>query len=420
MAVATTGGNQMRATPQVRGGTQTVAKNPALNETNPSYVQTGGGFTYNGLSQDPQDAVHAGTLAQAEQEWAAKYGPKGTSPATKAATPAPAQTTNQLATAAATGDPSAAATQAATQNFAPTAAQLASYQPATFSQFGTLPTVNAATYNSSSYNPTTYNAQNAQAATVDPASAQQYLNQNENLLATANAPTFARQLESNNEQLAGRGIFNSGAAQQSQNDLEASQDAVIANAEQPLVSQAMANQQSDVTQNAGYQQQTGLANQDAQNTARSSNAAAYNAAGQYNAGNQQSANAANADATNLMNQYNANNYLNTTNTDESNYNNYQQYLLNSGLDTGNSLTGAYLNTYAPANSTALSTLGQGATNATNAYGNAQQSTGSGLAGASSAFGNALSSALTPNQGGGYTGPDNNNASYGTGTGNSWG
>lgn len=261
-------------------------------------------------------------------------------------------------------------TQQDQSSFAPTVQQLQSAAPLSYSNFGTTPVLGTSTYNAS----TPQAAGMVTGASIDPAQSNDYLNQNMNLLQSELAPQFAQQNEGLNEQLASRGIFNSGASQQAATDLGQKQTATLAGAQQPLISQGYGYQQSDLQQNAANAQAASLANQGTQTTQND-----------YAAQLQQEANAGNTASTNATNQYNANAYTQQTTNDQNAYNQYQAYLVQQGLGSYNSLQGAYLNTYAPANSTALSGLNQGASNAGSAYSNAYNNSNSGSAGLGGLF-----------------------------------
>lgn len=205
-------------------------------------------------------------------------------------------------------------------------AQIASTQPLPYSSFGTTPVLGASTYSSTGYAP----------ALVDPSQSAGYLAQSEAML----QPEFDKQSQALDQSLAARGILNSGAAVQAQNDLAGTQTAQLV----PLVSQGY-----------GYAQQDLTGNQTAENTALGFNASGANTAASTNAA-----------STNAINEFNANNYLGTTTGDQSAYNTYLAGLEQSGLSYGTGLVGGYLGTYAPASSTQLSTAAQGANTATTA------------------------------------------------------
>ena len=142
-------------------------------------------------------------------------------------------------------------------------------------------------------------------------------------------PTFQAQDQSEQDQLAARGISSSGAAQDLTNQLYQGQSATVAGANAPIVQQAYGNTQQDIANNQGYA-----------NAASNTNAGYYNEALTGNA-----------------------------NT----YNNYLSTLENQGYNTGNEELVAYLNSFDPNSgvTSAYNTATGGVTGAaTNAFSSA--------------------------------------------------
>jgi len=190
----------------------------------------------------------------------------------------------------------------------------------------------------------------ADAATINPFSAQQYLNQGENAVNTAMAPQFQQQDQALAQSDAARGITNSGSAGQLQTNLQGQQASALSSAYEPLIGQGMSYAQQDVTGNAA---------------------------------NQQSVNLANAGYGNTASMYNANAYNTDVNANASAYNNYQNELLQYGSGEQNSLLTAYLNSYGP-NSGVSSAYNTGLSGSQSVYGNvfsgAESGQGSALGG----------------------------------------
>lgn len=212
------------------------------------------------------------------------------------------------------------------QSVNPTASQLAGFAPASYQQFGNIPTIA----------PTTYNAQNTGAAQTDlsqmPGALQAFSAEN----AQAIQPTFDAQNMALNDNLGSRGIYNSGAASYLNNQLAQGQGATLAGMDAPLVSQEASLYGTAQLGNTANQQQSLLANQAAQNTAGATNAQAGNTANALNAGYYNSAVSGN----------------------QNNYNTYLNTLYGSGQNYANSLLGSYEGTYGGANTAPLTTLGQ--------------------------------------------------------------
>jgi hypothetical protein len=202
----------------------------------------------------------------------------------------------------------------------------------------------------------------ATAATVNPASAQQYLNQYEGAVNTALAPQFQQQDQALAQSDAARGITNSGSAGQLQTNLQGQQASALSSAYEPLIGQGMSNAQADTTLNATNQQTTNLADAAAGNTASTYNANAYNTDVDANA---------------------------------SAYNNYQNELLQYGSGEQNSLLTAYLNSYGP-NSGVSSAYNTGLSGSQSVYGNvlgeAESGQGSALGGIGQGVGTYLGDA----------------------------
>jgi hypothetical protein len=215
--------------------------------------------------------------------------------------------------------------------------QIAASAPATQQQFGGVSTVN----------PDTYSAADVNASYIPGA-----LQASEDLNAQALAPQFQQQDMSLDDNLASRGIVDSGAATYLNQNLAGNQSAALASADAPLISQY-----------AGYNQADQLSNQSAQNTAAEYNATAGNAAAVQN-----------ADAYNAMNQGNTNAYNSWLDTIEGQGSNY-----------GNTLEQNFAGTYGNLDSTALNSLNPSST--ISAYENGLNNSGSG-------FGNAFSAGLS--------------------------
>ena len=253
----------------------------------------------------------------------------------------------------------------------PTPEMIASLAPASISAFGATPSV-APSYMSAvttnpyeafvGYNPAQESYGTAYmgpgAATVNPNQSQQYLNQAENALYTSLAPGFEQQTQNLQDQLAQRGISNSGAAGQLMGNLQGQQAAALASGIEPMVSQGYGYSQADIAANQANQQAVNqaryasLQNIGATNTAntQAANQAAYTAAQGYIGGNTAAENAANqynATAANSAAVQNANYYQQALNTNFGAYNNYLSQLYGTGSAQANALENAYLGTYAP-------------------------------------------------------------------------
>jgi hypothetical protein len=292
--------------------------------------------------------------------------------------------------------------------------QLAGFQPENYSAFGNVPSVSATTYTSGSYDPATYASQGYNATNIDnsqlPGAMAMFDQQN----ATALAPQFQQQDMSLNDNLASRGIVNSGANTYLNQNLAGNQDAALAQADSPLTQQFAADYESNLSQNAAAQNAASQFNATAGNEAGQFNAASKNQAGQFNTGSGNSAAEFNAQAGNEAALANAGYYGTVVSGDQNAYNNYLNTLESQGNEYSNGLLSGFLGTYGDANSTALAGLNEGTSAATNAYGNAYNSSlaaGSGFGTAlgniaSNAFNPASSTASTPGSGSDLGNPDN--------------
>jgi hypothetical protein len=162
----------------------------------------------------------------------------------------------------------------------------------------------------------------ASAATVDPNQQYGYLQAEENANAQSLQPTFQAQDQTNQDQLAARGISSSGSAQELTNQLYQGQGATLAGMNAPAIAQQAGYTQGDITQNQSNEQAVNLANAGAGNIASATNAGYYDQALTGNA-----------------NSYNS--YLSTL--EQQGYNTgdqaYEAYLGSFGPNSG--VTGAY-------------------------------------------------------------------------------
>lgn len=221
-------------------------------------------------------------------------------------------------------------------NFMMSPGQLQGFAPSPYQDFGAVPYVN----------PTYMDPASASAALVNNGNLQPWYDQYSQQLQTALQPTFAKQKQDLNSDLAARGIFSSGAGAQAGNELAGQQAAALAN---PL---------GQMTQQfAGYQEQNALANQQAQNNINV-----------FNAQNKQQANEYNATAGNDAANYNADAYGRVTASNEQNYNNFLNELYQGALGQQNTLENAWLGSYEP-NYSAQQILGSQAAGAGSLYGN---------------------------------------------------
>lgn len=350
----------------------------------------------------------------------------------------------------------------------PSAQSYESFAPMSYQQFGSVPYVQASTVNPASVaqtpgmqaatvNPNSIPGANAatvnpnslptaQAASVDTGALPGALQSYEQSVRSAMAPQFAQQNDALTANLASRGIFNSSAGQQLQNNLSVQQDASLSSAYEPLISQFAGAYTAGNQQNASQQQATNLANysgQIGQIGANQENTQAANMADYSgllsqigaNQENQQAANATNYAGTQSDNQLlaqlqqqaglsnqAANNTANTQNADaygaitasnRSAYNNYLAQMMayqNGPGGTLPTMLDATINSYNPSQYSNL--LSQGMTNAGSAYTNAYNGGAAGTANLSSTLGNLgaqYASSLGSGNGGGA---DMGNASFG--------
>ena len=264
---------------------------------------------------------------------------------------------DQALSQAATNDSPTAISQSAYG----TPAQVASAQPLPYSAFGSIPQVSP-----------TYTAPATASTVNDPLAYggmdQSTINQYENAVQQSLDPTFAQQQSQLEQQEAASGIFNSSANSQNLTNLQGQQGATLAGAYAPIISSAQTGQQQALSQNAAAGNTTNLANAGAATTANTFNATAANDATAANAATQ----------------------LGITQSDENNYNSFENTLLGLGATQGGNVYENYLSSLNPQAVTAgaTSTLGQGATNATNAATNAGNNTNTG--GLSSSIANVFS------------------------------
>lgn len=225
----------------------------------------------------------------------------------------------------------------------PTSTDTAAMAPQPLQSFGATPTVTP-----------TY----ANAATVNPNNTPQYLGQEEAANAASLQPTFQAQDQTEQDQLAARGISSSGAAADLTNQLYGQQAATLAGLNAPAIQQQSGYQQQDITNNQANNQATNLFNAGEGTAASGTNAGYYDQALTGNA---------------------------TT------YNNYLSTLEGQGYNTSNEAYTAYLNSFGP-NSGVTSSYGgavQGIGNAaTGAYGSSIAGEGAAIGGIAGAAGTA--------------------------------
>lgn len=340
----------------------TAAGNSAAADANGNSASTFFGAYDNSIDQSGQfDPAQESALASS---W--NYGGNGT---WNGAVPASTvQGWNQQATTALgsapaagsgatnTGLPAATGTSGTTGS---AATGITATAPAPLNAFGATPSVTP-----------TY----AAAATVNPNQQYGYLQAQEGANAASLQPTFQNQDQTEQDQLAARGISSSGAAQDLTNQLYQSQGATLAGMNSGAISQQAGYTQGDVSQNQANTQAVNLANTGAGNVATATNAGYYNEALTGNA-----------------NAYN--NYQSTlegqgySTTDQA----YEAYLGSFGPNPG--VTGAYGTATGQVGSEYGSTLGTATAAQNQAYGQlfgaaGQALTGgaSGGAGASSMYG----------------------------------
>lgn len=210
-----------------------------------------------------------------------------------------------------------------------------SFTPLSYQDFGSVPYVQAATTN---------------AASVDNSSLPGALQGYEGAVNSAMAPQFQQQQDQLNSGLAQRGIYNSSAGQELQNNLTGQQDAALSSAYEPLIAQFAGDYNANNQLNAQMEQQASLANQGAYNNANTTNAQAYGTAV-----------GANYDA----------------------YNQYLQTLMGYQNGTQNTLLDSYINSYNPSQYANL--LSGGLANASGAYTNAYNGGAPGTANLSNAL-----------------------------------
>jgi hypothetical protein len=205
--------------------------------------------------------------------------------------------------------------------------------------------------------PTYQTATGYNASLVDPNQSTQAYNQFSSLLNQSLQPTFALQDQSLQDDLAARGISNTGAASYDLGNLQAQQAATIAGSDTGFVSQMFGDEQADVAANQAALNSAGVFNASAQNTASGANAAAANAATGANAS------AYNSD---VLANYNA-------------YNAYQNELLGLGAQDQGALQSAYLNSFGPQSGVTSAygtSIGDAGSAANNAFAGSQAATAS--------------------------------------------
>jgi hypothetical protein len=234
----------------------------------------------------------------------------------------------------ATADPSPLAQgAAAAQQVNPTTAQLGALAPQPYQAFGNIPTVSPTNIDTS----------------MMPGALQSFEAAN----AQALQPTFQQQDDSLAANVGSRGIYNSGAATYLNDQLAGQQASALAGADAPLIQ--------------GQQ-------------------AAWN-----------SANAQNATAGNTASALNAGFYDQAVTGNQTGYNNYLNSLYNTGNQYSGGILSGVVNSYGGPNSSALSTLGSGPTNALAAGEFAQTNSGlnpSGIASGVTSLTNAFSNPST--------------------------
>jgi hypothetical protein len=318
-------------------------------------------------------------------------------------TPASASATQNL-----TQDfPGAAGTSDANDNInysslLPSASQLESFAPATYQQFGSVPYTQAATLNpagvASTPNmqaATVANVAGPNASSVDLSQLPGALSSYEGDVQAALAPTFQQQQDALTANEADRGIFNSTAGLQLQNNLSGQQDAALASADEPLVSQFAGAYNTGQEQNSAQQQAASLAayagslgaaqtNASNQQAANSTN---YTGSQDYNslvASLQQQAGLANQSATNSSNLDNASLYNSIVGGNTTSYNDFLNTLLTDQTNLSTGLASSVLNSYDPSQYSSL--LSTGLTSAGSAYNSAYTAGSTNTAGLSSALG----------------------------------
>lgn len=238
----------------------------------------------------------------------------------------------------------------------PSASELASFTPLPYQSFGSVPQTQAATVDPASVASTP----NMQAASVDLSSMPGALSSYESLNQQALAPTFQQQSDALTANEADRGIFNSTAASQLGNNLAGQQDAALASADAPLVSQMEGAYTSGEQLNAQNQQAANTTN--------------YTGSQDYNtlvAELQQQAGLSNQSALNNSNNFNATAYGDVVGGNMNDYNQYLNSLYQNQTSTQNGLAGDVISSYSPSQyeqllTTGLNSAGNAASNAYNA------------------------------------------------------
>lgn len=275
-----------------------------------------------------------------------------------------------MSTASTTPDPS----QLDYSQLLPNSGTLQSYAPLPYQAFGNVPQLNAATMTPTQQASTP----GMQAATVDPYSTDAAYQNYANQLQTSLAPTFQQQNDQLTAGEADRGIFNSTAGQQLQNNLSGQQAGAIASGLQPLISQFAGYGQQDTTINNANQQ---AANQTNYQGAFDTN--------QVNAGYDNSAAAANMAALNNANQYNASAYGTVTQGNENDFNTYLNSLAGLGNTQQTALLNQGLTSYDPNNASSAGLYADGLNNASTAYNQAFTAAGANTGALASGLGTAL-------------------------------
>lgn len=241
------------------------------------------------------------------------------------------------------GTPAAPAASAPASNpFAgliPSTTQLQNFAPRPYTDFGGIPTITP-----------TYMQPGQVGDTQMPGGMGLF----ESQLIAAMMPQFAAQRQGLDSEMASRGIFNSGAAQQASNDLSGQQAAAIANPLGALTQQGMGLYGEGVLQNAQLQQ----------------------GANQYNAGAANTANATNAAA-----------YGSIVGNDQANYNAFLQQLMQGGMGLTGTLLDSYLGSYG-ADPSVGGVLSQGLAGTSGAYSNALNAGQANAGNLANIFGNA--------------------------------
>ena len=303
----------------------------------PSYGENSQGqYDYNGLSTDPSLATNWYPTEQAAQSaWFSQNPQYGANPSGVYGSPnsSAAPVSNPTASSSTPGAASTTGGNTTTSGL-PTASAVASNAPLPIQSFGPLASVT----------PTYGTAATTNAATVDPAQSQYYMQQAYSQNAAALAPQFQQQQMNLQDSSAARGISNSGAASELQGNLLGQQSSALAAADSPITQQGYGYSQSDIAANQANQQATNFANQSAQNTFGLANQAAAN----------------NATGTN------ANYYNQALTGNATSYNDYLATLEGQGYNTGNEAYQTYLNSFLPQSGVGQ-TIANAGSNAQGAY-----------------------------------------------------